>query len=131
MTYVCFLCPFERECFSNEIQELRNGRLSSLSGKSTSRSCRGSSFQWSPISLHRLLQLLQQTCTSSQNGMNQYRFRIGIRGASSPCNGNHFLVITCCRFCQRIFSELASGSIATSYFNSSHKSTMHDVLIEY
>ena len=74
MTYVCFLCPFERECFANDIQELRNVRLSSLSGKSTSRSCRGSSFQSSPLRLLRLLQLLQQTCPSSQHGMNQYRF---------------------------------------------------------
>ena len=35
MTYVC---PCAHECFANEIQDLRNGRLSSRSDKSTSRS---------------------------------------------------------------------------------------------
>ena len=32
-TYVCFYYPYVCECFANEIQELRNGRHSILSGK--------------------------------------------------------------------------------------------------
>ena len=36
--YDCLEYPCAHECFANEIQELRNGRLSTRSGKSTSRS---------------------------------------------------------------------------------------------
>ena len=52
------------------------------------------------FSLLRLLQLLQQTCPRlchRKHGMNQNWFIINkkiklfFRGASSPCNGNHFL----------------------------------------
>ena len=72
---------FTHECFANENQELRIGRLSSLSGKGTSRSSSRISLQSSPL---RFLHLLQQTCPELRKFVNR---------ASLPCSGNHFLVI--------------------------------------
>ena len=84
----------------NEIEELRHGRLSSLSGKNTSRSSITSSLQSYHLHLLRLLQLLQQTCPvlCQQPAWNESvlvyeNTTFIVMGASSPCNGNHFLVI--------------------------------------
>ena len=69
-----FLYPCVCECFANEIQELRNGRLSSLSGKTTSRSSSRSSLRSSPLHLLLLLQLLQQTCPGPAISMERINF---------------------------------------------------------
>ena len=91
MTYVYFKYPCAHECFANEIQELRNRRLSSLSSNSTSRSSSSRCIlQSSPLLLPSLL---QQTCPEMSASMEPICWFITIvRGASSPCNGNHFLV---------------------------------------
>ena len=62
-------------CVTIEIEMLRNGRLSSLSGRSSGRS----SLQSSPLHIYRLFQLLQRMCpayASSMRGTNQYWFII-------------------------------------------------------
>ena len=72
------------ECFANDIQELRIGRLSSMSGKSSSRSSSRSSLQSSPLRISSF---------SSRRVLNEENTTFFVRGASSPCNGNHFLVM--------------------------------------
>ena len=92
-----FLIPCPHDFFANEIQELIIGRLSSLSGKSTgevvvevaSSRLLFASFTFSSFSSRRVLNLL-------------------VSGASSPCNGNHFLVLNAFFFtciCDRIWEN--------------------------